>query len=174
MLSHEASHYLSELFTNVHIPNHTIRNTVARRRKCDDDASTFVSALRKKKARGELEYLRIYLDEDTGVLKSVIWTFRGSKQCVQKLWGYCFWDSTHNMTRYDYKVSFFTIIGSEGCSGAVSFCLFLSETAERCEILLAAWHEAFEMRLPRVIFTHGDEQCTPLLHLFHILQMLNI
>ncbi len=153
----KASQYLRDLFPHIHIPLETIKNTVARVRKNNDDASDFADFLREKKTNGDIEYLQVFLEDSTGILKTVIWTLKQSKSIVERCGEIAFWDSTHNTTRYEYKLSSFTVVDSEGSSRAVMFCLSLSETAEDCKALLVAWHEAFSVRLPAVIFTDGDE-----------------
>ncbi len=37
------------------------------------------------------------------------------------------------------------------------FCLKLRETAEECKAMLVGCHLAFNIRLPKVIFSDGDE-----------------
>lgn len=66
------------------------------------------------------------------------------------------WDSTHNMTRYDYKLSSFTLIDAEGTSRSVLFHLTLVENAESLSHI-EAWHKTFQTKPPRVVFTDGDQ-----------------
>ncbi len=44
-----------------------------------------------------------------------------------------FWDSTHNTTKYAYKLSTLTVVDSENCSRAVMFCLALQESAKNAK-----------------------------------------
>lgn len=153
----KACKYLSELFPDISIPHGTIRNAIYRMSNDEEDASVLVSFLKKERAEGELEYLHVVLDDESGVLQSVTWSFSGSRDVVRRCGDLLFWDSTHNATRYAFKLATFTVIDSEGCSRAVLMTLNLEETAEACKRMLVSWHNAFDERLPHVVITDGDE-----------------
>ncbi len=153
----KAFQYLSGLFLEIHIPRETITNTISKLRKCEDDASSFVQFLQERKSASYVEYLNVGVDEETCVLNSAVWSAKDSTHLVQRYGEIAFWDLTHNSTRYDYNLSSFTVIDSEGCSRAVRFSLCLFETAENCKILVLSWHEAFGVHIPQVIYTDGDE-----------------
>ena len=61
------------------------------------------------------------------------------------------------MTRYDYKLSSFNFVDSEGKSRTFMFCLTLSETAENFKSLLDEYSTAFGCLIPCVVVTDGDE-----------------
>jgi len=68
-----------------------------------------------------------------------------------------FWDSTHNLTSYDYKLSSFTLFDSEMKSRPVIFYLTITENAEGFKRLLDAYTSAFKCRIPFTVMTDGDE-----------------
>ncbi len=111
----------------------------------------------RTEAQGIIEYLKVSLNDKSGVLTSAIWSYQRSSETVARCGDVLYWDSTRNTTKYSYKLSTFTVVDSECSSRAVLFCLTLRETAEECKAMLVAWHLAFNSRLPKVIFSDGDE-----------------
>ena len=85
-----------------------------------------------------------------------MWSFKGSKDLVNQCGDVCFWDVTYNSTRFALKLGTFTLVDSEFGSRAVFFSLCLNETARVTSDIISHWHEVFEKRLPRVVFTDGD------------------
>lgn len=128
----KAFNYLKEAFPHISIPIDTVRNVIANISFDEKDASDLVSFLRLQKASGALEFLQVVLDDETGVLRCVTWSYAGSREVVRRCGDLLFWDSTHNMTRYAYKLASFTVVDSEGCSRAVLLSLNLEEAAEDC------------------------------------------
>ncbi len=67
-----------------------------------------------------------------------------------------FWDSTHNSTRYHFKLSTFTLVDSGGKSRAVLLSLNLHETTSDFIEMISCWRKAFNASLPKVVFTDDD------------------
>jgi len=76
---------------------------------------------------------------------------------VERCGEIAFWDSTHNTTRYNYKLATFTVIDSEGSNRAVLLSLNLTETAVDCLNMLQCWEKAFSRRIPDVFMTDDDK-----------------
>ena len=111
------------------------------------------------KSNDEIEYLNYGLTKNR-TLKYLTWSFSGSKKVVHRCGDIVFWDSTHNLTKYYYKFSTFTVIESENKSRSVFFNLGLSEDFEQCQRILVEWHRAMDCTLPNVIVTDGDDAMT--------------
>lgn len=94
----------------------------------DNDAQNFVDLSKVHLQNDDIEYLQTRLDESSALLKSIRWTFSGSRDVVSRCNDLMFWDSTHHVARYNYKLSTFTAVHSEGKSRAVLISLNLSET----------------------------------------------
>ncbi len=142
---------------NIAIAESVVRNALAKLRFNEDDASKFVSILREQRRKGIIEYLKVSLNNKSGVLTSAIWSYQRSCETAARCGDFLYWDSIHNTTKCLYKLSTFTVVDSESSSRAVLFRLALRETAEECKAMLFAWHLAFNSRLPKVIFSDGDE-----------------
>lgn len=92
-----------------------------------------------------------------GIIECALWSYKVSKGLSAKYSDVLFWDATHDVTPYDYKLCSFTFVDSEGCSRAILFFLTLHQTGEIFQRMIQGWHDAFKTRSPRVIFTDGDE-----------------
>ena len=134
----------------------TLRNAIQRMRNDGLDASKLISNLSEMKKNGRVEYLSFDLAENN-VLNSVTWSFKGSRDVVQRCGDVLYWDSTHNMTPFSYKLASLTLVDSEMKSRPVMFRLGLSETVKDCSSLIDSWHSNYEMKFPEIVFSDGDE-----------------
>ncbi|KAI0560387.1 MULE transposase [Gracilaria domingensis] len=148
--------YFSNRFPEYSIQEEALQNALKTITDNELDAEELVKYLRIEHEGDHLEFLDFEL-EGTGVLSSITWSLNGSKDIVRKCGDVLFLDSTHNSTRYNYSFVTYTVVDSEGVSGAVLLSLTLREDFEYCKRLLACWHEAFGVKLPCVIFIDEDE-----------------
>ncbi|KAI0565477.1 Ubiquitin-like protease [Gracilaria domingensis] len=149
--------FLGDQFPRCEIEYETLRNVVKKISEGEEDANNLVKYLQQRKREGKVEFLDHHQDEETGELSSIVWSVKGSKELVHRCGDVIFWDSTHNTTRYNYRLATMTAVDSEGVSRAVLLGLTLHENGLFCRRLLGYWHIAFEKPLPEVIFTDGDE-----------------
>ncbi len=153
----KASYFLESAFPNYIISEEILKNVIYLKRNNKYDAMQVVQSLRDEKDKGAVEYFTFKLHDENGMLKTLIWSFQGSGELVRKYGDLMFWDSTHEMTKYDYKLSTFNIVDSEGKSRSVMFNLTLEESTIEFQFMLQAWHIAFKIRIPSVVITDGDE-----------------
>ena len=66
-------------------------------------------------------------------------------------------DTTHNMTRYEYKLATIIVVDSESKPRCALFALMLNETVDDFAKFLECWHEASKNPIPIDIITYGDE-----------------
>lgn len=103
----KASSFLKELFLDIHFECDTLNNAMKKINGGEVDIGDVIEFLEEEKRIGEIEFLSIIRDESNGILKGLIWTFKGSKEVCNLCGDLIFWDSTHNLTVYDYKLSSF-------------------------------------------------------------------
>lgn len=148
--------FLSSIYPTIVFDADAVRQSVSKLRQDDKDALKLVQALQSRSKDGDLDYLHVKVG-DQNILTEVIWSYKGSQELVERCGELLFWYSTHNMTPYTFKLASFVIVDSEGKSRSVFFRLGLTETVEDCSNLISHWHKAFNMKLPKVIFSDGDE-----------------
>lgn len=147
---------MQELFPKYKISYNAIRNSIYILNINEKDAYDLILYLKELKDQGAVEYLSYGLTK-SNVLEYVTWSFNGSYATISRQGDIIFWDSTHNMTKYCYKLATFTAVDSENRSRAVMFNLGLSEDSTQCHRILTEWYQAFGCSLLPVIFTDGDE-----------------
>lgn len=103
---------LTELFPRYSISYNAVRNSIYILGINGQDADQLVSHMTELRKSGVLEYFS-YVISTSNVLEFITWSFKGSKEVVKRCSDICFWDYTHHMTRYSYKLSSFTIVDSE-------------------------------------------------------------
>lgn len=101
--------------------------------------------------------MHVHTDDKTGILKAVMWSFKGSCDIVKRCRQIAFCDSTHHFTKYANKLTSITLIDSEGSTSTVLLRLHLHGNVDSFKRILAWWNEAFGCKFPRVILTDGDE-----------------
>lgn len=127
--------FLSQSFPHADIFYNAVRNCVSKVLHDERDAKTIVHLLEGMKECGKVEHLSYGFSADN-VLTYITWTFKGSKEITNRYGDVAFWDATHNMTTYAYKLSRFTLVDSEAKSRLVLFNLGLSQNAKQCSRLL--------------------------------------
>ena len=140
--------FLSRCFPGTNFNPVAVKNALYSIRSNQKEVQTFLDDLRDMERTSQVEFLRTFISEETNTLKSVAWCFRGSRELVNRVGDLCFWDSTHHMTRFNYKLSSMILVDSEGKSRAVLYCLSLSETAIDYKRIIDCWHSAFSLPLP--------------------------
>eukprot|EP00171_Calliarthron_tuberculosum_P005332 IDg5332t1 len=160
----KAAKFLADAHPDVHIPDSTLKNAIALMKSIEDDAQCLVERMRSMRYNNELEYLLFNIDTETGILSSVTWDFTGASCVVRRCNDLLIYDSTHNMTRYAYKLSSFSLLDSEARTRPVLFCLTLDETTSNFACVLRSWKIAFGSDIPKVVFTDGDEAMYAALH----------
>ena len=154
----KAELHLKNTIPDVHVPTEVLRNVISSIRCDESDTNKFIQAISEgKEKHSTIEYIFYDRDDKTGVLNLAVWTLKGSKNLVERCGDLLFWDSTHHMTPYDYKISSLIIVDSECKSRTVMVALMLYERAADFQRVLQCWHDAFNMRFPQVVFTDGDE-----------------
>ena len=148
---------LRKLYPDIMFGENVIRNAIAKIRSDSECAHKFVDTLQAMKQTGQIEYIHLFIHPVTNVLQGAVWSYQGASSVVQRCNDILFWDSTHNTTKFLYRLASFTLIDSEGRNRPVLFSLALQETAETCKQVLSCWHNAFLCQLPHVIFTDGDD-----------------
>ena len=156
-----ASIYMEQAAPEIHIPGNILKNAIDRLRGNSYDAQQFVNMLLDDcKNNKKFEFVNYGRDDDSGVLTYAAWAFKGSRSVVQRCKDLVFWDSTHHATCYDYKLSSMNVVDSEGVSRTVFQCIVMQETGKIFQSFLEDWHQAFNCRIPSVIFTDGDAAIT--------------
>ena len=97
--------FLKKMMPYYEIHPVAIKNAHFFLRQFSDDAHDFASALRVMKSPGQVEYLKVILEKASAVPKTVIWEFNGSASLVSRVTDIGFWDTTHHISRYDYRLS---------------------------------------------------------------------
>ena len=133
---------------DVTIPYKTLRNSVARMMDNDKGAADLVLFLKRQQAAGKLDFLHWQIDNETGVLQAVVWSFKGSVDIVRRCGDIAFCDSTHHLTKYAYSISSVTVIDFEGSTRTVLLSIHLHYNSETFKRILVSWHEAFGCSLP--------------------------
>lgn len=77
------------------------------------DGEKLINHMENEKSKGRVDHLS-YGFTSNNVLSYVTWSFEGSKEIAQKYGDIVFWDSTHDMIPYTYKLSSFTVVDCEG------------------------------------------------------------
>lgn len=106
------SSMLEETFPHIQVSDNALRNFVAHERRDQSDAQNLIKYMKKLQVEGDMEHLS-YGTTSTGVLSFITWSFKGSRALAQSYCDLLFWDSTHNLTRYSYKFSTFTVVDCE-------------------------------------------------------------
>ena len=151
----KANILLLSTFPEYFIPESVLKNVLLKLREVKDDTETLLNDLMERNGKS-IEFMKTNRDAETGVLDFVAWCFKGSKDVVLRCTEPVFWDATHNTTRYEYKLSSFNAIDSEGKSRCVMMCLMLRERTEDLILFLNCWKEAFNTLLPSVFCTDED------------------
>ena len=165
----KATEYLRSVHPNILIPESAIKNAISKLRVDPDDVDKTLKILTQEKKEGHVEFVQTLVDEDSGVLSSLIWAFKGTKVVVARCGDLGFWDFTHNSTRYPYKLSSLPLVDSEGRTRPILFHLTLYESTNDQKRIVDAWHKAFKVPFVKAVFTDGDEtmssaifsQCPP-------------
>ena len=122
----KANILLLSTFPEYFIPESVLKNVLLKLREVKDDTESLLNDLMERNGKS-IEFMKTNRDADTGVLDFMAWCFKGSKNVVLRCTEPVFWDATHNTTRYEYKLSSFTAIDSEGKSRCVMMCSMLRE-----------------------------------------------
>lgn len=103
-----------------------------------------------------IEYLDYAIDLDTGVLSSIVWSFKGSNEIFSRCGDLGFVDSTHHLTKYSYKLTTIIVPDSESKSRSALLMLHLRGDVHAMQKLLQSWVAAFNLSLPEVMFSDAD------------------
>lgn len=134
-----------------------LKNVIFKLNEESNAAQELIDCLVNMKKIGKVEYLKVFLHPKTNILEGVVWNFKGAKSVVERCNDLLMWDSTHNATKFLYRLASFVLIDSEFHNRPVLFSLALKETADSCKRVLTCWHNAFKTRIPSVVFTDGDD-----------------
>lgn len=94
---------LEETFLSVKINRDALRNFVRKIEKDGKDAEDLVRYMDNLKISGKLVHFSdVFTDKN--VFSYIPWSFTRSEDTVHKYNDVVFWDATHNMTAYSYKL----------------------------------------------------------------------
>lgn len=148
---------MKEMHPTVSISYDTLRNSVLGMIENAKDAIDFVRYLECQETAGKLDFVPIQTDDETGLMKAVVWPFKSFSDIVKRCGQIAFCDSTYHLTKYFYKLSYIILIDAEGSKKTVLLSLLVHENANSFNRIFVSWHEAFGYRSPHGIITDGDE-----------------
>jgi MULE transposase domain len=93
----------------------------------------------------------------THQLGCLVWALKGSRTVVIKYGGdFATSDSTHHVTRYDFKLWSLKLLDTDRWSRVVFMALIVDETKSTLRKLLCDYMRALDSRLPRTMLTDND------------------
>lgn len=131
--------YIAKKFPSITVSHESIRNAVLHMDTEEDDSQKFVDSLRSELPNGSVEFLHIVQNDSTGLLTSATWCFKGAQEIVSRCCDVVFWDSTHNVTPYSYKLATFTVVDSGYRSRAFFLSLNIYEDSKSSFRMLSCW-----------------------------------
>ena len=102
---HAATQFIEQEINSVEVPKNAIHSAIAKLRFHEDDAHKFVERLRARKRSGTEQNLNVSLNSKTHVAESILRTYRGARQLAARCMDVAFWDASHDVSRYAYKLS---------------------------------------------------------------------
>ena len=157
-----ATQFLRRAVPDVFVPETVVRNALAALRRQEDDATVAQDLLGDMHRAGDVTHISVGRS-DEGILNYIFFAPRGARELVTRCGDVVTIDSTHHMTRYDYKTTCVIAIDSLGKSRCTSVCLAMRKDARTMSRMLADWAMAMRpvnspdpVPLPRVVFTDDD------------------
>ena len=95
--------------------------------------------------------MRVILNSETRVAESI-----GAQELALRCGDVAFWDSTHNVSRYAYKLSTVCLIDSEAKARPILFHMTLNEREKNYSDMLNFWVSSIMVPFPSNVFTDGD------------------
>lgn len=98
----KAEKHLRHVMPHVHFDQTALKNAIDYIRWNENEAQEFIQILKRERdGEKSVEFLSYEREENSGVLSSVTWSFKGCKDIVKRCNDILFWDSTHNITKYE-------------------------------------------------------------------------
>ena len=153
----KATQFLSERYPDVLFNDEAARNAITVLKVDDEDAERLLTYLEAQKRDSKVEFLAKEIHNESGALSSLTWAFRGATELTRRCSDVAYWDSTHEISRYAYKLSTLSLVDSECKTRPVLFQLMLNQTSQNHSSFLRCWNTAFQTKFPTVLFTDGEE-----------------